>query len=103
MRIKWTRRAASDLVRLHEQLASVAPAAAAHVIQQLSGAPARLLEYPRIGEKLAAYEPREVRRLIVGDHELRYEITAGTIFVLRLWHCRENRSFAPTGRGSARS
>ncbi|MCC6310358.1 MAG: type II toxin-antitoxin system RelE/ParE family toxin [Trueperaceae bacterium] len=100
MRIKWTRRAASDLVRLHEQLASVAPAAAAHVVQQLSEAPARLLEYPRIGEKLESYEPREVRRIIVGDYELRYEITAGTIFVLRLRHCRENRSLAPTSRGS---
>jgi plasmid stabilization system protein ParE len=55
--------------------------------------PDRLLDYPRIGEKLDAFEPREVRRIIVGNYELRYEIVAGTIIVLRLWHCRENRSF----------
>jgi plasmid stabilization system protein ParE len=68
-------------------------AAAARVVQQLAHAPDRLIDYPRIGEKLEAYEPREVRRIIVGNYELRYEIANATIFILRLWHCRENRSF----------
>jgi len=40
-------------------------------------------------------EPREVRRIIVGDYELRYEIADATIFILRLWHSRENRSLDP--------
>ncbi len=93
MRIKWTGRASSDLVRLNEHLRPVAPEAAARVVQQLARAPDRLLAYPRIGEKLEAYEPREVRRIIVGNYELRYEIADATIFILRLWHCRENRSF----------
>ncbi len=55
--------------------------------------PERLLDYPRIGEKLESYVPREVLRIIVGNYEMSYEIAAGTIFILRLWHCRENRSF----------
>ena len=93
MKIQWTGRASSDLVRLHEHLRPVAPEAAARVAQQLARAPDRLLDYPRIGEKLEAYEPREVRRIIVGNYELRYEIADATIFILRLWHCRENRSF----------
>lgn len=93
MKIHWTRRAASDLARLHEHLRPVAPEAAARVIQQLAHAPGRLLDYPRIGEKLEAYEPREVRRIIVGHYELRYEIANATIFLLSLWHCRENRSY----------
>jgi len=93
MKIQWTSKASSDLVRLHDHLRPVAPAAAARVVQQLAHAPNRLLEYPRIGEKLEAYEPREVRRIIVGNYEMRYEIVMGTIFVLRLWHCRENRGF----------
>lgn len=92
MRIRWTGKASSDLVRLHEQLHSVAPDAAARIVRQLARAPDRLLDYPRIGEKLKAYEPREVRRIIVGNYELRYEIADATIFILRLWHCRENRS-----------
>ena len=94
MRIAWTREASSDLVRLYEHLRPVAPRAA-RVVQQLARAPDRLLEYPRIGEKLAAYEPREVRRILVGNYELRYEIADATIFVLRLWHSRENRRFGP--------
>ena len=92
MRIKWTGKASSDLARLHEHLRPVAPEAAKRVVQQLARAPDRLLDYPRIGEKLEAYEPREVRRIIVGDYELRYEIADTTVIILRLWHCRENRS-----------
>lgn len=93
MKIQWTGKASSDLVRLYEYLRPVAPDAAVSVIQQLVRAPDRLPGYPRIGEKLDAYAPREVRRIVVGNYELRYEIAANTIFILRLWHCRENRSF----------
>jgi plasmid stabilization system protein ParE len=93
MKIQWSSKAASDLVRLHDHLSPVAPDAAARIVQQIARAPNRLLDYPRLGEKLVAYEPREVRRIIVGNYEMRYEIASGTIFVLRLWHCRENRSF----------
>lgn len=93
MKIRWTRRASSDLARLHAHLSPVAPAAAARVVQQLARAPDRLVDYPRIGEKLEAYAPREVRRIIVGDCEMRYEIATGAIFILRLWHCREARRF----------
>lgn len=94
MRVQWTRAASADLVRLHEHLRPVAPDAAARVVQQLAHAPDRLRDFPRIGEKLEAYEPREVRRIIVGNYEMRYEISSGTVFILRLWHSRENRSFA---------
>ncbi|HEY4075465.1 MAG TPA: type II toxin-antitoxin system RelE/ParE family toxin [Rhizomicrobium sp.] len=93
MRIQWTSKASSDLVRLYEHLKPVAPKAAARIVQELTRAPSRLLDYPRLGEKLEAFEPREVRRIIIGNYELRYQIVAGTIFILRLWHSRENRSF----------
>ena len=93
MKIQWTSKATSDLVRLHEHLQPVAWEAAARVVQQLARAPDKLLDFPRLGEKLEAFEPREVRRIIVGNYELRYEIERGKIFILRLWHCRENRSF----------
>lgn len=54
MKIRWTRKATSDLVRLHEHLKPVAPDAAARIIQQLAHTPGRLRDYPRLGEKLAA-------------------------------------------------
>lgn len=93
MRIQWTTKASSDLVRLYEHLNPVAQDAAKRLIQQLARAPDKLLDFPRIGEKLEAYEPREVRRILVGNYELRYEIANATIFILRLWRRRENRSF----------
>jgi plasmid stabilization system protein ParE len=92
MKIAWTRRATGDLVRLHDFLSAAAPEAAAKVVQTLARAPDRLLDYPRIGEKLDGYAPREVRRIFVGQYELRYEISDAVIYVLRLWHHREDRT-----------
>lgn len=87
----WTGKARSDLVRLHEFLAPVNPRAAAEVVQSLAAAPNRLREHPRLGERLEEFSPREVRRIRVGRYELRYEIQGSTLYVLRLWHTREDR------------
>jgi len=91
MELKWTSKALSDLARLYEFLAPVNKSAAAHTVQSLSSAPETLLENPRIGERLEEFDPREVRRIFVGHYEMRYEIQESTIYVLRLWHTRENR------------
>ncbi len=91
MELKWTSKALSDLVRLYNFLAPVNKRAATRTVQSLTTAPLHLLEHPRIGEKLEEFEPREVRRIIVGYYEMRYEIQGSTIYVLRLWHTREDR------------
>ncbi|GGB36851.1 plasmid stabilization protein [Tistrella bauzanensis] len=91
MDLKWTGKALSDLARLHDFLAPANPPAAARAVQALAHAPTILLTNPRLGEQLFGFEPREVRRLLVGSYELRYEIQASTIYVLRLWHSREDR------------
>jgi len=46
---------------------------------------------PRLGERLDEFSPNEVRRVIVGHYEMRYEVDNGTVFVLRIWHTREHR------------
>jgi hypothetical protein len=51
--------------------------------------PVSLLANPRIGEQLFEFEQREVRRILVGHHEMRYEIQQSTLYRLRLWHARE--------------
>ena len=89
--LKWTGRAVSDLARLYEFLVLVNREAAARTVQALTSAPTSLLANPRIGEKLEEFEPREVRRILVGHYEMRYEIQESTIYVLRLWHTREDR------------
>lgn len=91
MKLKWTSKALADLVRLHEFLAPANGAAAARAVQSLAKAPTVLLSSPRIGEQLFQFEGREVRRILVGQYEIRYEIQDDIIYVLRLWHTRENR------------
>ncbi|MEQ6710481.1 type II toxin-antitoxin system RelE/ParE family toxin [Pseudomonas aeruginosa] len=53
--------------------------------------PTKLLANPRIGERLEEFDPRDVRRILVGHYEMRYEIAGSTIYLLRLWHTREDR------------
>jgi len=73
------------------RLAPVNREAAARTVQSLTAAPASLITNPRIGEKLEEFEPREVRRILLGHYEMRYEIRAATVYVLRLWRMREDR------------
>lgn len=91
MELKWTSKALSDLARLYEFLAPANREAATRTVQSLTVVPTSLLVSPRIGEKLDEFEPREVRRILVGHYEMRYEIQESTLYVLRLWHTREDR------------
>ena len=91
MELEWTQKALADLVGLHKFLAPVNSEAAARVVQALAKAPVRLMEKPRLGEKVTEFQPREVRRLLIGNYELRYEVRHERIVVLRLRHTREQR------------
>lgn len=91
MKIVWTDKALQDVVRLHKFLSPVNPAAAAKIVQDLVTTAARLARFPRLGERLDLYDPREIRRIFAGQYEIRYELTRETIFILRLWNGRERR------------
>lgn len=91
MNIHWTEKAAGDVTRLHGFLAPYNPVVATRNVQALVAAPERLMAFPRIGESLTQYDPREVRRLLIGDYEMRYEIAGDSIYILRIWHNREQR------------
>jgi plasmid stabilization system protein ParE len=51
----------------------------------------RIPTHPRLGSLLREFEPREVRRVVIGDYEIRYEIADTDIFILRIFHVREDR------------
>jgi len=91
MKLQWATKALSDLARLNEFLSAVNKTAAARVVQVLTKAPTILLTNPRLGERLSQFEPLEVRRILAGQYEIHYKIQNGTIYVLRLWHTREDR------------
>lgn len=89
--IRWTGKALSDLERLYAFLAPKNEQAAKRVLKTLISAPNILVTNPRIGEQLFQFAPREVRRLLISDYEMRYELRDSGIFVLRIWHTREQR------------
>ena len=93
MEVKWTTSAHRDLERLYDFLLPINPRVAKKAVRQLVDEAKLLQSHPLLGVALEEYSPRDVRRLIVGDYELRYEITETVLYVLRLWHAREDRTF----------
>jgi plasmid stabilization system protein ParE len=89
--LRWTSQARLDLVRLHEFLEPVNPAAAARVIGALIQRAERLPVRPRLGARLREFGDREVRKVLAGDYEMRYEVTDRDVLMLRIFHTREDR------------
>jgi plasmid stabilization system protein ParE len=89
--LQWTANAYADLTRLYAFLEPHNPAVAARTVETLSAAPESLLANPRVGKRLEQFDPREVRRVLVGPYELCYEVLEASVVVLRLWHTREDR------------
>jgi plasmid stabilization system protein ParE len=89
--LRWTTSARSDLARLHEFLEPVNPRAAALAVRQLVAGAKRIPARPRLGQRLRGFAGREVRRILIGDYEIRYELAGRDVFVLRIFHTREDR------------
>ncbi|HVK85149.1 MAG TPA: type II toxin-antitoxin system RelE/ParE family toxin [Kofleriaceae bacterium] len=91
MSVRWTSSAHRDLVRLHGFLEDVDRRAAVRVVKLLLAGVKRIARHPRLGVRLAEFDPREVRKVVVGDYEVRYEVRERDLFVLRIWHAHEDR------------
>ena len=91
MRLRWKSKALGDLARLHAFLADVNPQAAARSVLTITSAVKKLTDNPRLGHRMEEFDPDEVRRIIAGQYEIRYSIDGDTIYVVRLWHTREDR------------
>ena len=91
MALRWTSKAHSDLARLYEFLQPVHPPAAIRAVRQILAAAKHVPRRPRLGVRLREFGAREVRRIIVGDYEIRYELTATDVYILRIFHTREDR------------
>lgn len=89
--VHWSGDAHRDLVRLYEFLAPLNERAAREAVREILGGIDRIVYSPRIGRSLDAYRPRDIRRLVVGVYELRYEVRGPEIIIVRLFHGREDR------------
>lgn len=91
MSLRWTSKSHADLVRLHEFLNSVDSRIAIRVVRQLVAGAKRIPVHPRLGVRLLEFDPRDVRKVFVGNYEIRYEVTDIDVFILRIFHTREDR------------
>ena len=51
----------------------------------------RIARQPRLGERIPGFGDREVRRVLVQKYEIRYEIAGTDLYVLQIFHTREDR------------
>jgi plasmid stabilization system protein ParE len=91
MALKWTQSAYADLQRIHEFLEPVDPVAAAQAVQAVVVRVRRIPRQPRLGERLPGFGDREVRRVLVRKYEIRYEVARSDLYILRVFHSREDR------------
>ena len=90
MRLIFSKAAVHDLVRLREFIARHNPDAAKRVAQRLRGAINGLVNNPQIGRPVPDFSG-EIRDLIFGKYIVRYEVRTKLLFVLRIWHGKEDR------------
>lgn len=91
MKVLWSVTAQADVGRLYDFLARRNLKAADAVFDRLVTCPRALLQFPRRGQKLSQYEPREIREFRVAPYVVRYELSDEAIAILRIFHEREDR------------
>lgn len=90
MKLIFSKAAVDDLVRLRDFIAQHSPETAQRVAQRLRGAIQRLVDTPQIGRPVANMLG-EVRELIFGKYVVRYEVRQRYLYILRVWHGKEDR------------
>jgi len=90
MKLFFSRSAIHDLVRLREFIAQHSPNAAQRISERLRGAILELVHHPQIGRPVPDL-PGEIREFIFGKYVVRYEVRTDRLFVLRIWHAKEDR------------
>lgn len=88
MKLRFTHSAQRDLIRLREFIAEKNPFAARHISQRLRESIQRLTDMPGIGVDVP--ELPGVQDLISGDYIVRYIVLEAEIFILRIWHGKED-------------
>jgi len=93
MIVRWTHKAQKDFARIYAFALQYNRRRANRVADRLTSATDSLSFTPHIGTHLELYEPNEVRKLVIDNYEIHYQIVEDeeTIFIVDLWHTREDR------------
>ncbi|MEJ1336845.1 MAG: type II toxin-antitoxin system RelE/ParE family toxin [Candidatus Sedimenticola sp. (ex Thyasira tokunagai)] len=89
MKLRFTHSAQRDLVRLRDFIANKNPQAAKRISQRLKQSILRLTDQPEIGVNVE--ELPGVQDLVSGDYLVRYAVLENEIYILRIWHGKEDR------------
>lgn len=91
MKVRYSPESIDDLQRLVDFVEQNNPFAARRLAIDLQEGVNRLKRFPEIGlPVLIASDPEKIRDLYVANYTVRYLITDKIIYVLRIWHSREN-------------
>ena len=90
MKLSYSREAIGDLIRLREFIAIKNPKAAQKIAKTIRKGITQLKTFPYLGiEVEQAPNPEMIRDLIIGNYIVRYLIHAKQIYILRVWHHKE--------------
>lgn len=89
MRIRFSPESIRDLQRLHEFLARHDQETARTTVLNLKSAINRFVDMPRIGRSLE--DIQDVREFVFGRYVVRYLVKDEAVYILRLWHSKEQR------------
>lgn len=89
MQIRFSPESVEDLKRLYEFIAEHDIDAARTTALNLKSAISRFAEFPHIGHPLE--DLQGVREFVFGRYVIRYMVREEAVYVLRVWHGREER------------
>lgn len=91
MRVKYSPKSVDDLQRVVEFVEMKNPYAARRIAIDIQEGVDKLKDFPGIGlPVLKANDPESIRDLFLGDYTIRYLLSNEIIFILRVWHNKEN-------------
>ena len=92
MKIQYSPEAIEDLIRLRAFIETKNPNAASRIAKSLIKGISQLKSFPYLGVEVElAPDPKMIRDLIIGYYVVRYLIHTNDIYILRVWHQKENR------------
>lgn len=92
MNVRYSREAVNDLHRLREFIEVKNPRAAKKAAFTILKGIAQLKDFPLMGTKVdRAPNPEAVRDLVIGNYLARYLVHETELYVLRIWHQKEDR------------
>ncbi len=92
MKLLYSYEAIGDIIRLREFIESKNPQTAQKVAEAKRKGISQLKTFPYLGVEVElAPEPEMIRDLIIGNYIARYLVHGKQIFILRVWHHKEER------------